>query len=216
MLTVSWPDERPQSLGEEIANSISHGVGLLGALVAFPVLVAVAHQHGAMAVIGASVFASAAVMLYLMSTLFHALPASRAKRVFQVLDHSAIYFLIAGTYTPFLLGVLSGTTGWTLLGVIWSLALLGTVLKSVGGVRYTTISTWTYLAMGWLVLIIAETVWTLIPAWGLFWLIAGGVAYTAGALFFMAERIRYFHFIWHLFVVAGTGCHFVAVLGYST
>ena len=216
MVTVSWPDERPQSAGEEIANSISHGVGLLGALAAFPFLIVVAHRHGAMAVLGAAVFASAAVLLYLMSTLFHALPASRAKRVFQVLDHSAIYFLIAGTYTPFLLGVLKGTGSWLLLGVIWTLALLGTLLKSLGGVRYTAISTWTYLGMGWLVLIVAEKVWALVPAWGLFWLVAGGIAYTAGAVFFMAERIRYFHFIWHLFVVAGTACHFVAVLGYSS
>jgi hemolysin III len=213
---VSWPKERPQSLGEEIANSISHGLGLLAALVAFPFLLVVAQRHGAAAVVGASVFAGAAVLLYLMSTLFHALPASRAKRVFQVLDHSAIYLLIAGTYTPFTLGVLHGIWGWTLLGLVWTCAAIGTVLKSLGGVRYTTISTWTYLAMGWLVLIAADKVWVLVPGWGLFWLIAGGIAYTVGAVFFMAERIRYFHFIWHLFVVAGTACHFIAVLEYST
>ena len=216
MIRVSWPKERPQSLGEEIANSISHGLGLLAALVAFPFLLVVAQRHGAAAVVGASVFAGAAVLLYLMSTLFHALPASRAKRVFQVLDHSAIYLLIAGTYTPFTLGVLHGIWGWTLLGLVWTCAAIGTVLKSLGGVRYTTISTWTYLAMGWLVLIAADKVWVLVPGWGLFWLIAGGIAYTVGAVFFMAERIRYFHFIWHLFVVAGTACHFIAVLEYST
>jgi hemolysin III len=216
VIRVSWPKERPQSLGEEIANSISHGLGLLAALVAFPFLLVVAQRHGAAAVVGASVFAGAAVLLYLMSTLFHALPASRAKRVFQVLDHSAIYLLIAGTYTPFTLGVLHGIWGWTLLGLVWTCAAIGTVLKSLGGVRYTTISTWTYLAMGWLVLIAADKVWVLVPGWGLFWLIAGGIAYTVGAVFFMAERIRYFHFIWHLFVVAGTACHFIAVLEYST
>jgi hemolysin III len=216
VIRVSWPKERPQSLGEEIANSISHGLGLLAALVAFPFLLVVAQRHGAAAVVGASVFAGAAVLLYLMSTLFHALPASRAKRVFQVLDHSAIYLLIAGTYTPFTLGVLHGIWGWTLLGLVWTCAAIGTVLKSLGGVRYTTISTWTYLAMGWLVLIAADRVWVLVPGWGLFWLIAGGIAYTVGAVFFMAERIRYFHFIWHLFVVAGTACHFIAVLEYST
>jgi hemolysin III len=216
VIRVSWPNERPQSLGEEIANSISHGLGFLAALVAFPFLLVVAQRHGAAAVVGASVFAGAAVLLYLMSTLFHALPASRAKRVFQVLDHSAIYLLIAGTYTPFTLGVLHGIWGWTLLGLVWTCAAIGTVLKSLGGVRYTTISTWTYLAMGWLVLIAADKVWVLVPGWGLFWLIAGGIAYTVGAVFFMAERIRYFHFIWHLFVVAGTACHFIAVLEYST
>jgi hemolysin III len=215
-MSVSWPQERPQSVAEEIANSVSHGVGLLAALAAFPFLVIVARGHGAAAVVGASVFASSMVLLYLMSTLFHALPACRAKRVFQVLDHSAIYFLIAGTYTPFTLGVLRGTLGWTLFGLVWTFAVLGTVLKSVGGVRYTMFSTALYLAMGWLVLIGAGKVWALVPGWGLFWLVAGGLAYTLGTAFFITERIRFFHFIWHLFVVAGTACHFVAVLRYST
>jgi hemolysin III len=208
--------ERPQSLGEEIANSLSHGLGFLATVAAFPVLVIAAQQRGdTAAIVGASVFGTTMVLLYLASTLFHALPAGRAKRVFQVLDHSAIYLLIAGTYTPFTLGVLRGSLGWTLFGIVWGLAVAGTVAKAIGGVRYTTLSTWTYLAMGWLVVIAAKTVWTLVPGWGLFWLIAGGVAYTAGALFFMAERIRYFHFVWHLFVVAGTACHFVAVLRYA-
>ena len=208
--------ERPQSLGEEIANSVSHGIGLLAALAAFPILVIAAHGRGDSAgIVGASVFATTMVLLYLASTLFHALPQCRAKRVFQILDHSAIYLLIAGTYTPFTLGVLRGDWGWTLFGLVWGLAVVGTVLKSVGGVRNTTISTWVYLAMGWLVLIAAKTVWTLMPSWGLFWLLAGGIAYTAGAVFFMAERIRYFHFVWHLFVVAGTACHFFAVLWYA-
>lgn len=208
--------ERPQSLGEEIANSVSHGLGFLATVAAFPVLVVAAQQRGDTAgIVGASVFASTMVLLYLSSTLFHAFPRSRAKRVFQILDHSAIYLLIAGTYTPFTLGVLRGNLGWTLFGLVWSLALAGTVLKALGGVRYTTLSTWTYLAMGWLVVIAAESVLTRVPGWGLFWLIAGGIAYTAGAVFFMAERIRYFHFVWHLFVVAGTACHFIAVLRYA-
>jgi hemolysin III len=208
--------ERPQSLGEEIANSLSHGLGFLATVAAFPVLVMAAQQRGDTAgIVGASVFATTMVLLYLASTLFHALPRCRAKRVFQVLDHSAIYLLIAGTYTPFTLGVLRGDWGWTLFGLVWGMAVAGTVLKALGGVRYATLSTWTYLAMGWLVVIAAKTVWALVPGWGLFWLIAGGVAYTAGAVFFMAERIRYFHFVWHLFVVAGTACHFIAVLRYA-
>jgi hemolysin III len=208
--------ERPQSLGEEVANSVSHGLGLSAAVAAFPLLVLAAQQRGDTAgIVGASVFATTMVLLYLVSTLFHALPRCRAKRVFQILDHSAIYLLIAGTYTPFTLGVLRGDWGWTLFGLVWGMAIAGTVLKALGGVRYTTLSTWTYLAMGWLVVIAAKTVWTLVPGWGLFWLIAGGVAYTAGAVFFMAERVRYFHFVWHLFVVAGTACHFIAVLRYA-
>ena len=216
MLEASLLQERPQSFGEEIANSVSHGLGLLAALVVSPILVMGASQRGsAWELAGASVFATAMVLLYFTSTLFHALPASRAKRVFQILDHSAIYFLIAGTYTPFTLGVLRGATGWTLFGLVWTLAVIGTVLKSLGGIRYNTLSTWVYLAMGWLILIAADTAWALVPKWGLFWLLAGGIAYTAGAVFFMAERIRYFHFVWHLFVVAGTACHFVAVLWYA-
>jgi hemolysin III len=216
MVEVSARQERPQSLGEEIANSVSHGLGLLAALAAFPVLVTAAHQRGDVTgIIGASVFATTMVLLYLTSTLFHALPGCRAKRVFQVLDHSAIYLLIAGTYTPFTLGVLNGAWGWTLFGLVWGFAVVGTVLKVFGGVRDTAISTWVYLAMGWLILIAADAVLTLVPNWGLFWLIAGGLAYTVGAAFFMAERIRYFHFVWHLFVIAGTACHFIAVLWYA-
>jgi hemolysin III len=216
MVKVFALEERPQSLGEEIGNSVSHGLGLLAALAAFPVLVFAAHQRGGTTgIVSASVFATTMVLLYLMSTLFHALPRCRTKRVFQILDHSAIYLLIAGTYTPFTLGVLQGAWGWTLFGIVWSLAVVGTVLKALGGVRSTTVSTWLYLAMGWLVVVAADTVWTLVPKWGLFWLLAGGIAYTAGAVFFMAERIRYFHFVWHLFVVAGTACHFIAVLWYA-
>ncbi len=209
-------DERPQTLGEEIANSISHGVGLIAAIVAFPFVVMAAAARGSTSgIIAASIFATTMVLLYLSSTIFHALPEGRAKRVFQVLDHAAIFLLIAGTYTPFTLGVLHGVWGWTLFGIVWSVAAVGIVLKSIGGVRYNTISTWAYLAMGWVVVIAAERLWTLMPAWGLFWLFAGGLAYTLGAVFFLLERIRYFHFAWHLFVVAGTACHVVAVVAYS-
>lgn len=216
MVKVLALQERPQSLGEEIANSVSHGLGLLAALAAFPVLVIVAHQHGTVTgIVGASVFATTMVLLYLTSTIFHALTGQRAKRVFQILDHSAIYLLIAGTYTPFTLGVLRGSWGWTLFGLVWGFAAIGIVLKAIGGIRYTAISTLVYIAMGWLILIAADTAWTLVPKWGLFWLLAGGIAYTAGAAFFIAERIRYFHFVWHLLVVAGTACHFIAVLRYS-
>jgi hemolysin III len=208
--------ERPQSLGEEIANSVSHGIGLLLAMIGFPVLVIAALQRGDVTeIMGATVFATTVVLLYSTSMLFHAFPHSRAKRVFQVLDHSAIYLLIAGTYTPFTLGVLHGPWGWTLFGLVWSMAAIGIVLKALGGIRYNTVSTLVYVAMGWLVVIAADEVWTLVPKWGIFWLFAGGIAYTLGAVFFLAERIRFFHFIWHLFVIAGTACHFFAVLWYA-
>ena len=209
------PEDRPQSLGEEIANSISHGTGFLAALIGVPVLLLGALRHGGAAVVGASVFAGAMALLYLTSTLYHALAPNRAKRVFQVLDHGAIYLLIAGTYTPFTLGVLRGPWGWTLFGLIWALAACGIVLKSVGGVRHPRLSTALYLGMGWLILIAAKPLWDAMPARGLFWLAAGGLCYTAGVGFYAAPRVRYAHFVWHLFVLAGSACHFVAVLYYA-
>lgn len=208
--------ERVQSLGEEIANSVSHGVGLMAALVAAPVLVLDAFQRGGAAtILGAAVFAVTMVLLYLTSTLYHALPQNKAKRVFRALDHGAIFLLIAGTYTPFTLGVLRGTWGWTLLGLVWSLAVAGVILKAVGRLRYPVLSTCLYLGMGWLVLIAVRPLWLHIPMAGLLWLLAGGIAYTAGVAFFAAERLRYNHFVWHLFVLAGTACHFFAVLWYA-
>jgi hemolysin III len=206
---------RAQSHGEEIANSISHGMGFLAALIVLPVLVLGAARHGAEAVVGAGVFAATVALLYLTSTLYHALARNRAKRVFHILDHGAIYLLIAGTYTPFTLGVLRGSWGWTLLGLIWVLALAGIVLKSVGGVRHPRLSTGLYVAMGWLILAAARPLYHAIPGWGLFWLAAGGAAYTTGVGFYAARRMRYAHFFWHLFVLAGTACHVIAVLRYA-
>ncbi len=215
MAESTTDQHRPQSLGEEIANSVSHGVGFLAALAALPVLVIGAVPRGAAAVVGAVIFAVTAALLYLTSTLYHALAPNRAKRLFQIFDHGAIYLLIAGTYTPFTLGVLRGAWGWTLFGLIWTLAVAGVVIKSVGGIRFHKLSTALYLAMGWLVLIAAKPLFERVPGWGLFWLVAGGVAYTAGVGFYAADRLRYGHFIWHLFVLAGTACHFVAVLFYA-
>ena len=215
MSQVVASGRRAQSPGEEIANSVSHGVGLLAAAVAAPVLIIDAAQRGATHVIGASVFASTVGLLYLTSVLYHALPPNRAKRVFRVLDHGAIFFLIAGTYTPFTLGILHGTWGWSLLGLVWSLALAGVVLKAIWGVRYPKLSVGLYLAMGWVVLIAIKPLWLLMPAEGFFWLLSGGIAYTAGVAFYAAPRLRYSHFVWHLFVLAGTGCHFIAVLHYA-
>ena len=209
--------ERRQSPGEELANSISHGVGLVAALIAAPVLIVTAAQRGGTAaVVGASVFTATMVLLYLSSTLYHALPRNKAKRVLRVLDHGAIFLLIAGTYTPFTLGVLRGAWGWTLFGLVWSLAVLGIVLKAVGGIRYPVLSTCLYLGMGWLILIAVRPLWLGVPLPGLLWLAAGGLAYTAGVAFFAAERVRFSHFVWHLFVLAGTTCHFFAVLWYAT
>lgn len=217
MVELIESESRTQTLGEEIANSLSHGVGLLAATIAVPVLVlAAAQRGGAMGIVGASVFAATVLLLYFTSTIYHALPDNRAKRLFQLLDHGAIYLLIAGTYTPFTLGVLRGTWGWTLFGMIWGLALAGVVLKIVCGLRYPTFSTGLYLVMGWLALIAAKPLWLHVPTWGIAWLLAGGIAYTVGVVFFwMDDRLRYGHFVWHLFVLVGTTCHFIAVLQYA-
>jgi hemolysin III len=208
--------ERVQSLGEEIANSISHGVGFLAAIAASPVLLFSAVQHGSTAgIVGASLFSFTMVLMYITSTLYHTLARNKAKRVFRILDHGAIFLLIAGTYTPFTLGVLRGALGWTLFGLVWGTAVAGVLLKSMGGIRYQKLSMFLYLAMGWLIIIAAKPLWLNMPWWGLFWLLAGGAAYTGGLGFYAARRMRYAHFIWHLFVMAGTACHFIAVLRYA-
>ncbi|PYO40405.1 MAG: hemolysin D, partial [Gemmatimonadetes bacterium] len=193
-----------QSPGEELANSISHGVGLVATFVAGPVLIASAIRHGGLGtIVGASIFVSTAVLLYLFSALYHALRHAKAKRVFQVLDHAAIFLLIAGTYTPFTLGVLHGTWGWALLWTIWTLAAAGVALTATGKLHNRVASTALYVAMGWLMLVAVRPLWLRMPPMGFLWLGLGGVAYTAGVPFFAAHR-RYSHFVWHLFVIAGT------------
>ena len=210
------PPIRPQTLGEEIANSVSHGYGLLGALVATPVLVATAARHGGTSrIVGASVYAATLVFLYAASALYHALPRNRAKLVFRILDHGGVYLLIAGTYTPFTLGVLRGPWGWTLFGLVWTLAVVGITLTSVRGVRHPRISTGVYLGMGWLIVVAIRPLWLHVPLPGLLWLAAGGLAYTGGVAFFAADRLPYGHFVWHLLVLAGSTCHFIAVLSYA-
>ena len=209
-------NERPQTLGEEIANSVSHGVALLAALVAAPFLIVSARHLTAASIVGAVVFSVTMVLLYLSSTLYHALPAGRAKLVFMKLDHSAIYLFIAGSYTPFALGVLWGAWGWTLFGLVWSIAVTGVLLKAFNRLSHPWLSTGLYLMMGWLVLIAAVPLVERVPSAGVTLLVAGGLAYTAGVVFFALDsRWRYAHAVWHGFVVAGSGCHFFAVLGYA-
>jgi len=214
---VSAAPRRPQSQGEEIANSISHGLALVAALVGTPYLILQAARHGdTRFVVGASIFAATMILLYLSSTLYHALPVGKTKRVFRVIEHSAIFLLIAGTYTPFTLGVLLGAWGWTLLGVVWGLAAAGVALKVFNKGSHPILSTVNYLMMGWLVVIALDPLVARVPTTGLLWLIAGGVSYTAGVVFFALDsRLKYGHLIWHLFVMTGTACHYVAVLGYA-
>ncbi len=209
--------ERAQSRGEELANSLSHGLPLVAAIVGAPVLIVHSARSGdAGFIVGATVFALTVVLLYLASTVYHALPAGRAKRVFRVIDHAAIFLLIAGTYTPFTLGALRGAWGWTLFGIVWGLAAVGVTLKAIGRASHPLLSTGLYLAMGWVVVIAAGPLLDRVPAAGLAWLLGGGLAYTLGVIFFVTDsRLRYGHAIWHLFVAAGTGAHYFAVLWHA-
>lgn len=207
---------RRQTRGEEIANTISHGLAALAAVIATPVLVIAAVQQGGTAdVVGASIFGLSMLVLYLSSTLYHAVPHGTTKRRLKVVDHAAIFILIAGTYTPFTLGVLRGGWGWTIFGLVWGLAIAGVLLKTRSGARGGWISTLMYVAIGWLAVIAIKPLLTHVPTWGIIWLLAGGLSYTGGVVFYMAKQRRYSHFAWHLCVMAGTAFHFVAVLEYA-
>jgi hemolysin III len=210
-------DERPQSRGEEVANSVSHGMALLVAVAAAPVLVFTSARHGtAINIVGSCVFAATMLMVYAASALYHAIPHGAPKRLFRKLDQGAIFLFIAGSYTPFLLGPLEGPWGWTLFGLVWGLAAVGVTLKALDRMAHPFLSTGLYLGMGWLVVIAAEPLFTSVATTGLILLAAGGLAYTVGVVFFALDsRLRYAHFVWHLFVVAGTACHFFAVLDYT-
>ena len=208
--------ERPQLLGEEISNAVSHAVGLIAAIAAAPFLIVSSVRHGnPWTITGAGIFAGTLVLLYLASTLYHALPRGKAKRVFRVMDHGAIFILIAGTYTPFTLGVLRGPWGWTLLALVWGLAIFGVTMKATGSIQRPWLSTGLYLAMGWLILVAVRPLWFRMPLPGILWLLAGGIASTSGVACYAAERMRYGHFVGHLFVIAGATCHFLAVLCYA-
>jgi hemolysin III len=207
---------RSLTKGEEIANSVTHGLGLAASVVAFPVLVVgAARRFGTPEVVGAAVFASSLVALYLVSTLYHALRPSRTKQVLQKLDHTAIYLLIAGSYTPFTLGVLRGPWGWTLFSLVWAIAGTGIALEFALGKRVHKLAVGLYVLMGWLVVVAVKPLLASVPWPGLAWLAAGGLLYTGGVAFYAAKRVRYAHTVWHLFVLAGSVCHFVAILGWS-
>jgi hemolysin III len=209
--------ERPQSRGEELLNALTHGSGLGASLVGLPALVLVAAAGGdGRQLLACTVFALTLVLLYAASTLYHAVPASRAKQVLRVVDHSSIYLLIAGSYTPFTLGVLRGAWGWTLFGVVWALAALGILYKTMLGFRFPRLSIVFYLGMGWLAVVALGPLARALPGSGLVWLLAGGLCYTAGVPFYIRDRLRFRHAVWHLFVLAGSACHYVAVLLYAT
>lgn len=199
-------------LGEEIANSITHGVGLGLAIAGLTVMVVfAAMRHSAWAVTGCSIYGATLVLLYLASTLYHALPGHTTKRIFAVFDHCAIYLLIAGTYTPFVFVAMRSPLGWTLFGVVWAMAIGGIVLRAVSHSGHEVIRTLLYIGMGWAAMAGAIPLWHALTPRGFAWLLSGGLCYTIGVLFFAWPR-RYFHAIWHIFVLGGSICHYFAIL----
>ena len=208
---------RSQTRREELANALTHGSGLAASLVGLPVLVWAASRHGGpRELVACAVFAASLVLLYAASTLYHALPASRAKQILRVVDHTAIYLLIAGSYTPFTLGVLRGAWGWTLFGVVWGLAVIGILHKILLGFRFPRLSTLMYLGMGWLAVVAAGPLVRALPAGGLAWLVAGGLCYSLGVIWYVRDHLPYRHALWHLLVLSGSACHYTAVYRYAT
>jgi hemolysin III len=206
---------RAWSFGEELAHSVTHGLGWAASLVGFVVLMVPAVRSGDPWRIGAcAVYAVTLVLLYAASTLYHALSGTRVRHIFHVLDHSAIFLLIAGTYTPFALVTLRGPWGWTIFCIVWSLAIAGVTLKAVFGPKWPVLSTAIYIAMGWTVVIAIKPLLAAMPPGAIAWLVAGGLAYTGGVTFFAWTRLRYSHAVWHLFVLAGSVCHYIVILRY--
>lgn len=208
-------DTAPDSFGEELANSLTHGVGALLSIAALTVLVTFAGlEAGPWHVVGCAIFGASLVLLYTASTLYHSIPHTGARKLFRAFDHSAIFLLIAGTYTPFLLVNLQGPWGWSLLGIIWGIALLGITLRLVWRRRQKLLFVALYVGMGWVALVAIRPIAALVPEGGIALLVAGGIAYTAGVAFYLWRRLPYNHAIWHLFVLAGSTCHFFAVYAY--
>lgn len=202
---------------EEVVNAITHGIGVLLSITALVFLVIFSVKNGTTwHVVSFSIYGVTMLLLYLCSTLVHSFPEGKAKDIFEIFDHSAIYLFIAGTYTPFMLVVLNGPLGWTLLGVVWAIAIAGIVFKSYFVKKFMFISTVLYVVMGWLIVIAWEPLTSTLPTEGIVLLVTGGVLYTVGAIFYVWRGFLFHHAIWHLFVLAGSIAHFFAILFYVT
>jgi hemolysin III len=209
-------EELLPSPGEEMASAITHAAGAACAVAGAPYLLAASfEQGGTLPAVSAGVFVATAALLYAVSAIYHSVRPGRTKRAFQIADHAAIYLLIAGTYTPFVLGVLRGPWGWGLFSAVWGLAVLGIVQELFASTRPRCPTLLLYLAMGWVALVAIRPIVAHVPLAGLALLLAGGTAYTVGIVFYSIERVRYFHAVWHLFVLAGTAFHFFAVMNYA-
>ncbi len=198
-------------LGDILANAITHGIGAVLAVIGAVVLILASMRGTACLVASCTIFSITLVLVYVCSTLYHSLVRTRARHVFHILDHSAIYLLIAGTYTPFTLITLRGWLGWTIFGIEWGLAVAGVVFKSFAVGRFQVASALVYLAQGWFVVVAVVPLVHALGWHGIFWLGAGGMAYTLGIVFFAFDRLRYFHALWHLFVLAGSIAHYFAI-----
>jgi len=200
---------------DELANSITHGVGLLLATAGMVVLVVLACLHGtARHIVTCSIYGSTLVFMYAASTVYHSVRGPRVKHVLRIIDHSAIYLLIAGTYTPFTLVQLRGGWGWTLFGLVWGLTVVGIAWKAIFIRRFAIVGVVIYVLMGWMVVIATKPLLERVPPGAIAWLFAGGIAYTGGIIFFASKRIPHHHAIWHVFVLIGSVCHYIAVLLY--
>lgn len=205
----------PMDLKDELANTVTHGFGLLLATLGTVVLVVLVSLHGsARHIVTCSIYSGTLVFMYAASTAYHSVDGVRLKHVLRIIDHSAIYLLIAGTYTPFTLVTIRGGWGWTLFGLVWGLTVVGIVWKAIFIRRFAIVSGVIYVVMGWMVVIAAKPLLERVPPGALAWLVAGGIAYTAGLVFFASKRIPHHHAIWHVFVLAGSICHYIAVLFY--
>lgn len=210
---ADYMHNRTVSTGEEIANAITHGIGALLAVAALVVLIVMAAIHGSVwHIVSFSIFGATLVLLYFASTLYHSLTHVKAKSVFHKFDHISIYLLIAGTYTPFCLTALRGWIGSTVLGVVWSCAILGAVLKAISVGKRIKLSTVLYVLMGWVILVAIQPLYKAMPFNGFLFLIAGGISYTIGTIFFIRNQVKYNHSVWHVFVLGGSVLHFFAVL----
>ena len=208
---------RQQSLGEEIANSITHGIGAALSLAALVLLVVFASLYGdTWRVVSFSIYGTSLFLLYLASTLYHSFTNKRVKSFFKILDHSSIYLLIAGTYTPVALVPMRGPWGWTIFGLIWAMAIGGIIIKVFMMGKYKIFAVFFYVAMGWLIIIAIKPMLQMVPRGLIIWLVIGGLCYTFGLIFYTCKKIPYFHFIWHLFVLAGSISHFFGMLLYLT
>ena len=205
----------PYSLGEEIANSITHGIGALLSVAGLVFLIILSVQRGSIwHIVSFSIFGLALIFMYLASTLYHSIPSKKAKKIFKIIDHSAIYVLIAGTYTPFLLISLRGTLGWVLFAVIWSLAIAGIIFKSFFIGKYSKASVAVYVLMGWLCIFAGKELFNALPLNGLLLLALGGLFYTFGVIFYAWKKLPYGHSIWHLFVLCGSVAHYFSIILY--